>query len=128
DGLEVLVGDDASTDATRAVVGELQDPRVRYLRHARPLGAAANRNSLLARARGRYVAWLDADDELLPGVLECRLALLGAPPDVAILPGGFDVVDQHGMLLPAWPAPFDHDAIERGADAFRELICANELT
>jgi len=128
DGLELLVGDDASTDATGAVVAALRDPRVRYLRHPRALGVAANRNSLLAVARGRYVAWLDADDELLPGALAGRLELLEQLPEVAIAHGDFDVIDEHGAALPAWPPPLAGDLIERSRDAFGELICANEFT
>jgi glycosyltransferase involved in cell wall biosynthesis len=76
DDLEVLVHDDASDDATAAVLARCTDPRVRVLRHDRPLGVAANRNSLLDRARGRYIAWLDSDDVYLPRSLGRRLSVL----------------------------------------------------
>ncbi|MGB2711213.1 MAG: glycosyltransferase, partial [Conexibacter sp.] len=63
DGLELLVHDDASADDSARVAAAFRgDPRVRSLRHAHPLGVAGNRNTCLAAARGRYVAWLDADD------------------------------------------------------------------
>lgn len=124
DGLEVLVHDDASDDAPAVPA----DPRVRFLRHERPLGVARNRNSLLARARGRYVAWLDADDELLPETLAPRLALLEARPEIAIAHGAFKVVDTAGALLPSWPPPFAGDAIEPADEALAHLVCANELT
>src|SRR5690242_4329841 len=85
--LEVLVGDDASSDGTAAVVASLGDPRVRLLRHPRRLGVAANRDRLRAAARGRYVAWLDADDAYEPGGLMRQLAVLEAHPEVGLVHG-----------------------------------------
>lgn len=62
--LEVLVGDDASTDETPAIVARfLHDPRVRYVRQPRNLGRTANYRCLLhEHARGDYVVNLDGDD------------------------------------------------------------------
>ena len=126
--LEVLVHDDASLDDTAAVVARTADPRVRYLRHERPLGIALNRNSCLARARGRYVAWLDSDDELLPGTLASRVAVLEGEPSVGLLHGGFQVIGADGERLPDWPAPFGDDIVEPAHEAFRNLIMTNEVT
>ncbi len=61
--LEVVVGDDASDDETRAVVEEVAagDPRVRVLDHDRR-GPRGNYMRTLAACRGRYIAQLDGDD------------------------------------------------------------------
>jgi hypothetical protein len=128
DGLEVLVHDDASGDETAELVAGLSDPRVRYRRHAQPVGIAANRNSCLAAARGRYLAWLDDDDERLPGTLAGQLELLDTHPEVGVVHAGHEVIDAGGARLPDWPAPFRADTVESSADAFRNLIAANELT
>jgi succinoglycan biosynthesis protein ExoO len=74
---EVLVIDDASGDATAAIVASFaeQDGRVRLLRNATNLGPAASRNRGLAVARGDWVVLLDADDELLPQRIETLIAL-----------------------------------------------------
>jgi Glycosyl transferase family 2 len=125
--LEVLVHDDASRDATPAVVAQVADPRVRYRRHPEPIGVAANRNSCLAGARGTYIAWLDADDEYLPGGLARQVAVLDRHPGVALVHGGYQVIDVDGRPLPPWPAPFDGDTVEPSAAAFRHLIAANEM-
>jgi glycosyltransferase involved in cell wall biosynthesis len=127
DGLEVIVADDASVDETAAVVASFDHPGVRYLRHAARVGVAANRNACLAVARGDYVAWLDSDDEQLPGALQRQVEVLDAHPEVALVHGGYEVVDVDGRQLRAWPAPFDCDTIESSADAFGHLIAANEM-
>ncbi len=62
--LELIVVDDASTDATPAIAAAraMRDPRLRLIRQARNGGAYAARNAGLAVARGAYVTLHDADD------------------------------------------------------------------
>jgi glycosyltransferase involved in cell wall biosynthesis len=129
DGLELLVHDDASADETPHVVERYRhDDRVRFLRHPRTLGVAENRNSCLRAARGRYVAWLDADDAYLPGALGRQLALLDAFPRAALAHGAPAIVDAAGRPQPPFRRPFARDTVEPSRSAFAELILANELT
>jgi glycosyltransferase involved in cell wall biosynthesis len=70
--LEVLVCDDGSTDETPARFGD--DPRVRYTRIEPNRGTPAPaRNAGVAKAQGDWVAFLDDDDEWLPGKLKAQL-------------------------------------------------------
>ena len=126
--LEIVVHDDASDDGAEAVVRACGDRRVRFARHARPIGIPANRNSLLAAARGELIVWLDADDRLLPGALESLVAALDAAPGVGLVHGAFDVIAADGRTLPPWPMPFDRDVVEHGPAAFAELAVANYIT
>lgn len=75
---ELLIADDASTDETRAIAEALAgtDPRIRLLAHDRHEGAASARNRALAASRGRYVAFLDADDLWLPEKLERQVRFM----------------------------------------------------
>ena len=61
--IEVVIGDDASTDNTSEIVGKINDSRVKYVRNACNLGRVANyRNLLFNHSNGDYVVNLDGDD------------------------------------------------------------------
>src|SRR5690606_19535755 len=64
--IELIVVDDGSTDDTPSVIEEFADSRLTFIRHERNLGASAARNTGIEAARGRYIAFLDSDDEWLP--------------------------------------------------------------
>lgn len=72
--LEVLIINDCATDRTEEVIGRyLDDPRVRYVKNERNLGAAGSRNRGVRMALGKYVAFLDADDWWENGKLKKQL-------------------------------------------------------
>ena len=69
---EVVAVDDGSSDDTWSVL-ESAGLRVRAFRNPQPAGPAAARNRALAEASGELVAFLDADDLLLPRYLESQI-------------------------------------------------------
>lgn len=72
--LEVIVIDDCTKDNLDAVMTPyLHDPRVRYLHNETNLGVARTRNRGVSLARGRYVAFLDADDYWAPEKLKKQI-------------------------------------------------------
>lgn len=82
-GFEVIVGDDASSDATQALVGALGGPVV-YLRHTENLGYLRNCNASVALARGRQVVLLNNDTLMLPGSLNALVDLLETDPQIGL--------------------------------------------
>lgn len=82
--LELILVEDGSPDGTGALCDALaaEDERITAL-HRPNGGAAAARNTGLAAASGEYIAFVDADDELLPGVWTSVLPVLQAErPDL----------------------------------------------
>ncbi len=74
---EMIIVDDCSTDNTDEIVATfLDDPRIRYLKNEKNIGAAVSRNYALREARGRWIAFLDSDDVWLPEKLEKQVAFM----------------------------------------------------
>ncbi len=87
-GWTLLIGDDASADGTAGFARGLAaaDPRVAYVRHDPPLGAAANWRDGFARfeqSAAAFAAHLDDDNRWLPEFLGTMIAALAAEPDAA---------------------------------------------
>ena len=74
--LEVICVDDGSTDATPNVLARLnaQYPDLVVIRQENG-GAPVARNRGLIEAKGHYVQFLDADDELLPDKIDRQVAI-----------------------------------------------------
>ncbi|MDD1764949.1 MAG: glycosyltransferase family 2 protein [Methanomassiliicoccales archaeon] len=68
--LEIIVVDDGSQ---RQVVEGVGDTRVKYLKHESNEGVSAARNTGIHHSSGRYIAFLDDDDEWMPEKTELQL-------------------------------------------------------
>ena len=83
--MEVLVGEDGSTDDTREVLRRLEPELPEcftIIYRERNLGAVGNGEDLYARARGRYLAELEGDDfYLVPDKLQRQVDFLESHPD-----------------------------------------------
>jgi len=104
--IEILCVDDASDDETPEILARIaaSDSRLRVIRFDENRGTAFARKTAVLRATGRYVLFLDADDELLPDA--CRaLSDAIAREKVDFLQFGAQIVNE-GDLAPATIAHF----------------------
>lgn len=68
DDLEIIVGDDASTDRTPELLARYAraHKNIVFLRNDKPASACNSRNKAISAARGTFITGLDDDDEFLP--------------------------------------------------------------
>jgi len=85
---EVIVGDDCSTDSTRAIVQEFADRYqglVKPIFHEKNLGPSQNYFSVHKSAKGEYVAHVDGDDYWLPNKLPYQVNILDKNRDLVFV-------------------------------------------
>lgn len=96
---ELLLVEDGSTDGTPEVIqGYLEETgenRIRLIRLGENVGAARARNLGVKEARGRYLAYVDADDLWTPEKLEHQLQFM-AKKDAAFSFTGYEFADENG--------------------------------
>lgn len=96
---ELLLVEDGSSDGTvekiEGYVAETGESRIRLIRQPENMGAARARNRGLAEARGRYIAYLDADDLWVPKKLERELQFL-QEKNAAFVFTGYEFADEQG--------------------------------
>lgn len=105
--LELIVSDNASTDASAAIAQEYanRDPRVRCFRQPRNIGAARNYNFVAASARGKYLKWASANDYCDTAMLAACIEVLESDPRVVVCYGKTRLVDE----ITGAVRPFDGD-------------------
>jgi len=73
---EVIIVDDGDKLRADKVVSEFSDPRITYIQHDKNYGSPVAKNTALKVARGKWVAFLDDDDEWFPENLEKKKEII----------------------------------------------------
>lgn len=85
--IEIVIGDDCSKDSTLQVVSSYQKicpNKVRILQREKNIGMCRNYYDLFENCRGKYIAWLDADDYWAdPDKLSIQVATLESDPSIS---------------------------------------------
>jgi len=94
---EVIVIDDGSTDNIAEVISPYLD-KIRYVKQSNQ-GVSSARNRGLNLARGKLIAFLDADDIFLPQKLALQVEVFNTQPQVGIVNSGFEVIQADGNIV-----------------------------
>lgn len=105
--------EDSSTDGTTEILRRYaaRDPRIR-LEIQPKRGVAGALNGLIDRARGEFIARMDADDIASPGRFAIQVEYLRAHPECVLVGSRVRVIDPEGDPLCDWCTMQRHEAID----------------
>jgi glycosyltransferase involved in cell wall biosynthesis len=98
---ELIICDNASTDDTGEICQSYasRDPRIRYVRNERNVGAAPNYNKTFQLARGKYFRWNAHDDIIEPTYLEKLVPVLDNDPGIVLAHSYTRLIDEHSETI-----------------------------
>jgi len=92
---ELIIVDDGSTDETKEVVDGYSDQRIKYY-YTENQERSAARNFGIGKSNGRFVCFLDSDDELKSGHLECLEEAIQLHPSIHVFRTQYEFVNRDG--------------------------------
>lgn len=93
---EFIIIDDGSSDGTAQILDDYSDFRIVLLKNRNSIGLTRSLNLGLKKARGEYVARMDADDISLRERLNSQVEYLDSHPNVDVLGTAFTLIDDGG--------------------------------
>jgi glycosyltransferase involved in cell wall biosynthesis len=100
---ELIVCDDASTDATWSILQEYSSERCKVVRNTENRGLFPTLNRLMEETRSEWVHLWSQDDRMLPGCLMRTSEFARSHPEVGMIYSGRHHVDEAGARLPDGP-------------------------
>ena len=85
ENFELLIIDDGSNKATKEILQQQDDPRIKIIALPENRGVATARNVGLANARGKFICTMDADDRSHPSCLETQKTFLQKNQQVTLV-------------------------------------------
>jgi len=110
---EIVVVDDASTDSTREVLQAIEEPRLTYICNESNRGLAGARNVGVRASNGRYVSFLDDDDEWLPKKLQYQVNAVNRNPRVSLVYAGWEWISEEAGRVLRRRVPDERGLIDR---------------
>jgi glycosyltransferase involved in cell wall biosynthesis len=102
---EFIVIDDGSTDGSRDVLTSIHDSRIVMVTNQDNMGLSSSLNTGVSIAQGEYVARMDADDISLPDRLQKQVMFLDGHPDIGVLGGAIQFINEQGEKGGLWVCP-----------------------
>lgn len=103
-GFELIISDNASTDRTPDICQAyvIKDPRIRYYRNEKNLGAAWNFNHVFELSSGEYFKWAPHDDLLAPEYLSKCIEVLDNDNSIILCNSKVEFINEYGEVVAAY--------------------------
>jgi glycosyltransferase involved in cell wall biosynthesis len=120
---ELIISDNASTDGTAEICRDYaaRDPRIRYVRQPKNIGAAPNHNFVVREAKGEFFKWAAHDDLFGPDLLARCVQALDEHPDAVLSHAYMAIVDETGETIEEYDYSLATDS-PYPAERFRSLL------
>ena len=121
---ELIISDNASDDGTQEICKSYakRDPRIRYYRNEKNLGAARNFNRVFELSSGRYFKWAAHDDVIAPEFLERCVKELEGDASLVLCHTRTIYIDEAGRTLGNYAISLNRTGSLRPQDRFGDLI------
>ncbi|MGF2035172.1 MAG: glycosyltransferase family A protein [Nostoc sp. CmiVER01] len=129
---EVILVNDGSSDNTENWVSQIADPRVKLITQENQ-GLSGARNTGIAHASGKYIAFLDADDLWEPTKLEKQVLCLEENSEIGLVYTWVALIDENGNSTgrvfknyaenDVWHQIIEHNIVESGSVAMVRRQC-----
>ena len=112
---ELILIDDCSKDTTWKIIQKYakKDKRIIPVRNTTNLKLSKTLNKGLTIAKGEYIARMDADDLSYPDRLGRQLSFMEKNPDVGIVGGVMEIIDEKGNYIGIRKYPLDDESIRK---------------
>lgn len=109
DDFELVISDNASTDATPEILREYaaRDPRIRLFRQPFNIGIGNNWSFVARQARGRWLHWISCNDEYSPHLLRDCVDVLRQDEEAVLCYGRTQFIDMAGNRLDVYAGDFE---------------------
>ena len=109
---EFIIIDDGSTDNTSEIIKKYSDAdsRIIFIKKNNT-GLADSLNMGISKAKGEWIARLDADDISEPWRLEEQVTLVMKKPDIVFLGSGLSIINEDGAIVKKYKYPSSHQAL-----------------
>ncbi len=113
--LELIVVDGGSTDESKSIIKKYSN-HINWWCSEPDAGQTQALNKGFARSGGQIMAWLNADDRLLPNSLARVSAVMACRPDVDVVYGQRILIDEDDKEIGRWILPRHNDRVLSWAD------------
>jgi glycosyltransferase involved in cell wall biosynthesis len=109
---ELIIIDDGSKDGTWDILQSFCDHRICLIKNTNNMGVSRSRNLGIIRSKGKYIAFMDADDLSLPKRLERQVAFMEKNPEIGICGSWAEIIGSDRKFR--MKRPINHDYLRIG--------------